>query len=253
MTIAGRRRAALVLAAWTHPPCQAGQRAMQRAFGSEVLFTREGGSGPGGRPGRHPRRAAGVRGGRPGLRPDPRAEREGGDGAAAQGAQAAAYLWEELAAVAGRADGRPGERRLLRRRVATPRGPAGARAAGPLARGEVDRSGAPAQRREPGWPRRGPARRPGCWCATRPGPRRASAAARRRLVFVRPARRRTASGSCSASRPTASRTSASTARCPSQPPARRLRTVRQRQRPGRGPPGSPARGRAAARPTATPG
>ena len=42
------------------PGVQAAKRAMERAFGREVLFTREGGSGPEADLARHPGRAAGL-------------------------------------------------------------------------------------------------------------------------------------------------------------------------------------------------
>ena len=52
-------------------------RAMEQAFGAAGGFTREGGSGPGGRPGRDPRRAGGVPRRRAAGRRDPLAERAG--------------------------------------------------------------------------------------------------------------------------------------------------------------------------------
>ena len=85
VTPLGPRRAAVPSRRSTRPRCAAGRRAMERAFGREVLFTREGGSGPEADLTDILRRAAGVRRRRPGRGPDPRAEREGRDGAAAQG------------------------------------------------------------------------------------------------------------------------------------------------------------------------
>ena len=69
----------------THRGCCAARRAMERAFGREVLFTREGGSGPEADLADILGRAAGVRRRRPGRGPHPRAQREGRDAAAAQG------------------------------------------------------------------------------------------------------------------------------------------------------------------------
>ena len=83
------------------PAVQAGRRAMQRAFGQEVLFTREGGSGPEadladilGR-----RWCSSRSGWTPtgSTRPNEKVEMA----LLLRGAQAAAYLWDELAAAAG--------------------------------------------------------------------------------------------------------------------------------------------------------
>jgi len=83
----------------TSPAVQAGRRAMERAFGREVLFTKEGGSGPEadladilGKP----LVFVGV-----GLASDRmHAPNERVDmSLLLRGAEAAAYLWEELAAV----------------------------------------------------------------------------------------------------------------------------------------------------------
>ncbi len=84
----------------TSPAVQAGRRAMQRAFGREVLFTKEGGSGPeadladilGA-----PLAFVGV-----GLASDRmHAPNERVDmSLLLLGAEATAYLWEELAAIA---------------------------------------------------------------------------------------------------------------------------------------------------------
>ncbi len=69
----------------TSPAVQAGRRAMQRAFGREVLFTKEGGSGPEADLADILGLPAGVRGRGPGLRPHARPERAGGGVPAAAG------------------------------------------------------------------------------------------------------------------------------------------------------------------------
>ena len=86
----------------TSPAVLAGRRAMQRAFGREVLFTKEGGSGP-------EADLADILGAplvfiAVGLDSDrhPRPERDTVDiSLLLRGAEASAYLWDELAASAG--------------------------------------------------------------------------------------------------------------------------------------------------------
>jgi acetylornithine deacetylase/succinyl-diaminopimelate desuccinylase-like protein len=80
---------------------QAGQRAMQRAFGKEVLFTREGGSGPEADLAEILAAplvfvAVGLDSDRAHA-PNEKVELD----LLLTGAQAAAYLWDELAAAAG--------------------------------------------------------------------------------------------------------------------------------------------------------
>src|SRR6202042_3468317 len=109
---------------------------------------------PGGRPGRGPAGAPGLRGGRGGLRPDPRPEREGRDGAAAH-RRAGRRLPVGRAGRRGRAaDGFPVSAHTTEPHTEGPR-TAGAPDGGPadttrtggelgplvLSRGEVDRSG----------------------------------------------------------------------------------------------------------------
>ena len=162
---------------------------------SEVLFTREGGSGPEADLADDPGRAAGVPGGRPGLGPDPRPEREGGDGAAAQGRRGGCVPVGRL----GRGR-RPSSRRHgERRRPAASQRPVSELGNLALARAGVDR--ATARRGTTSLARGGlgGSRTPACsWStAARPCLRLGRGDAAELVLLPARGRRRTGSGSCS--------------------------------------------------------
>ena len=207
------------------PAVLAARRAMQRAFSTEVFFTREGGSGP--------EADLAVILGAPlvflavGLDSDrihaPNEKVE--MGLLLKGAEAAAYLWDELAAAgqpaaapvsAGAASQwRPSRRRRselggpgqqAERSGVERQRPAAQPRAGPLGGGQVH--GAPRRRRVAGGGLGGP-RYPGAGGAGRAGPGPVHRRGRAGGTGVRAAGRGTApaSGACSAWPPTASSTS----------------------------------------------
>ncbi len=96
-----RARRAALLCADGFAAVRAGLRALERAFGIEVLFTREGGSGPEADLAEILVGAASLRGSRARRRQNPRTERAVDMALLLKGAEASAYLWDELAAVAG--------------------------------------------------------------------------------------------------------------------------------------------------------
>ena len=163
------------------PAVLAARRAMERAFGKEVLFTREGGSGP-------EADLAAILGAplvflAVGLdsdrihAPNEKVEMP----LLLKGAEAAAYLWDELAA-ARPSSRRRGERRRPQRaqrraRAAQPRAVPRPRWTGPR----------PAAATTSGWRRRGRTRAPGCsW--SNDGQALVRFGGRRRRAGVRPAR-----------------------------------------------------------------
>ena len=169
---------------------------MARAFGDEVLYTREGGCGPEADLADVPRRAGGLPRRRPARRPDPRAEREGRDPVAAQGCRGGGAPVGELAARRGC--------RARDHRVTHAAEPAGWRWPGPA----TDRA---AEHRARRGLARGGLGRPGDARAGRR--RRADARSTDDRIAADCRRRRgagRASATCSASTPTASRTSPST-------------------------------------------